>query len=351
MLEPSRRRDTTVVARLSSDAATVQKIADALAGSPAAEEIAVAAFEDASGRWSLAIYFRQHPDETALRALIASAAGTAAAQALGFETLAPTDWVDKSREGLAPVDAGRFVVHGAHARKRARINRIAVEIDAGLAFGTGHHGTTRGCLLALDRIIKQGNRRPTKSSFRSSPRKRKPRAPVCGPWTPACAGASGRLCCNPGRRTAALDVGTGTGVLAIAASKALRRPVLASDLDARAVAIARDNARINRVAGEVEVIHAAGLRAAAFRARGPYRLIFANILLGPLQGLATPIARLVAPRGRVVLSGLLTAEADAALASYRARGLALVRRISLDGWATLVLMRPAARRNTRRGSS
>jgi len=91
MLESSRRRDTTVVARLSSDAATVQKIADALAASPAAEEIAVAAFEDASGRWSLAIHFRQHPDETALRALIASAAGTAAAQALGFETLAPTD--------------------------------------------------------------------------------------------------------------------------------------------------------------------------------------------------------------------------------------------------------------------
>src|SRR5437764_1220377 len=175
MLEPSRRRDTTVVARLSSDAATVQKIADALAGSPAAEEIAVAAFEDASGRWSLAIYFRQHPDETALRALIASAAGTAAAQALGFETLAPTDWVDKSREGLAPVEAGRFVVHGAHARKRARINRIAVEIDAGLAFGTGHHGTTRGCLLALDRIIKERRHRQTKSSFRSSPRKRRRR--------------------------------------------------------------------------------------------------------------------------------------------------------------------------------
>ena len=234
-------------------------------------------------------------------------------------------------------------------RERARINRIAVEIDAGLAFGTGHHGTTRGCLLALDRIIKQGNRRPTKSSFRSSPRKL--RAPVCGPWTPACAGASGRLCCKPGRRTVALDVGTGTGVLAIAAAKALRRPVLASDLDRRAVAIARDNARINRVGGAVEVIHAAGLRAATFRARSPYRLIFANILLGPLQGLATPIARLVAPRGRVVLSGLLTAEADAALASYRARGLALVRRIRLEGWATLVLMRPAARRNTRRGRS
>jgi ribosomal protein L11 methyltransferase len=322
MPEPSRMRDATVVARLSSDAATVQKIAEALAGSPLAEEIAVAAFEDASGRWSLAVHFRRHPDETSVRALIASAAGAAAARALTFETLAPTDWVDKSREGLAPVAAGRFVIHGAHARERARINGIAIEIDASLAFGTGHHGSTRGCLLALDRTVKERRRSPT---------------------------GMARLHRKPGRRSVALDVGTGTGVLAIAAAKALRRGVLASDVDRRAVAIARDNARINRVGGTVEVIHAADLRAAAFRGRGPYRLIFANILLEPLKGLATPIARLVAPRGQVVLSGLLTADADAALASYRARGLALVRRIRLEGWATLVLMRPAARRSMQHG--
>jgi ribosomal protein L11 methyltransferase len=324
MPEPSRMHDTTAVARLSGDAATVQRIANALAGSPMAEEIAVAAFEDASGHWSLAVHFRQRPDETAVRALIVSAAGTAVAQAVSFETLAPTDWVDKSRAGLAPVEAGRFLVHGAHARERARINRIGIEIDAGLAFGTGHHGTTRGCLLALDWIMKE----------------RKPRR----------AGMA-VLRCKSGRRTVALDIGTGTGVLAIAAAKVLRRPVLASDLDRRAVAIARDNARINRVGGAVEVIHATGLRAPPFRARGPYRLIFANILLEPLRGLATPIARLVAPRGQVVLSGLFTADADAALACYRARGLALVRRIRLDGWTTLVLMRRAARRSMRRARS
>jgi ribosomal protein L11 methyltransferase len=324
MPEPSRMHDTTAVARLSGDAATVQRIANALAGSPMAEEIAVAAFEDASGHWSLAVHFRQRPDETAVRALIVSAAGTAVAQAVSFETLAPTDWVDKSREGLAPVEAGRFVVHGAHARERARINRIGIEIDAGLAFGTGHHGTTHGCLLALDWIIKERKPRPAGMAV---------------------------LHCKPGRRTVALDIGTGTGVLAIAAAKVLRRPVLASDLDRRAVEIARDNARINRVAGTVEVIHATGLRAAAFRARGPYRLIFANILLEPLRGLATPIARLVAPRGQVVLSGLFTADADAALACYRARGLALVRRIRLDSWTTLVLMRRAARRSMRRARS
>src|SRR5258708_19925896 len=322
MPEPSRMRDATVDGRLWSDAATVQTIAAALAGSPLAEEIAVAALEDASGRWSRAVRFRRRPDETSVRALIASAAGTEAARALTFETLAPTDWVDKSRQGLAPVAAGRFVVHGAHARERARINGIAIEIDASLAFGTGHHGSTRGCLLALDRIVKERRCRPTGMA----PLHRK-----------------------PGRRTVALDVGTGTGVLAIAAAKALRQGVLASDVDRRAVAIARDNARINRVGGRVEVMHAGGLGGAAFRGGGPYQLIFANILLAPLKGLATPIARLVAPNGRLVLSGLLTADADAALASYRARGLALVRRIQLEGWATLVLTRPAARRSARHG--
>jgi len=343
MPKPSRMRDTTAVARLSGDAATVQRIADALATSPTAEEIAVVVFEDASGRWSLAVHFRQRPDETAVRALIVSAAGTAVAQALSFETLAPTDWVDKSREGLAPVEAGRFVVHGAHVRERARIIRIGIEIDAGLAFGTGHHGTTRGCLLALDRIIKEERN----ERARSPPRKRGSRGHRLGLRVPASAGTNGKRM----RSAVALDVGTGTGVLAIAAAKALQRPVLASDVDPRAVAIARDNARINRVGGTVAVLHDAGLRDAAFRARGPYQIIFANILLEPLKALATPAARLLAPNGRLVLSGLLTADADAALACYRARGLALVRRIRLDGWTTLVLMRPAARRSMRHARS
>ena len=312
----------TVVARLSSDASTAQNIADALAESFEAEQFAASAFEEAPGRWSLAIHFRQRPDEAAVRALIASAAGSAAAHALVFETLAPTDWVRKSLEGLAPVEAGRFVVHGAHDRARVRANRIGIEIEAALAFGTGHHGTTRGCLLALDRIVKARRRQRDASVGATAPRKRRRRA---------------------------LDIGTGTGVLAIAAAKALRRPVLASDIDVRAVTIARDNARTNRVGAVVEVIHAAGVPTRPFRARAPYDLIFANILLDPLKALATPMARLVAPNGQVVLSGLLTAQAGAALASYRARGLALVRRVTLAGWATLTLVRPARRRRAKRG--
>ena len=314
----------TVVARLSSDASTAQKIADALTESFEAEQFAASAFEEASGRWSLAIHFRRQPDEAAVRALIGSAAGSAAARALVFATLAPTDWVRKSLEGLAPVEAGRFVVHGAHDRARVRANRTSIEIEAALAFGTGHHGTTRGCLLALDRIVKARRRRRSNSAGSTLPRK-------------------------PERRTVVLDIGTGTGVLAIAAAKALRRPVVASDIDARAVTIARDNARINRVGAVVEVVHAAGVLTAPFRARAPYGLIFANILLDPLKALATPMARLVAPNGLLVLSGLLTAQAGAALASYRARGLALVRRVMLEGWATLILVRPARSRRATRG--
>jgi ribosomal protein L11 methyltransferase len=295
MPEPS----PTVVARLSTDAATAKKIDAALSERFDASEVATSAFEEPDGRWSLALHFRERPDEAALRALIASAAGADAAKGIVLETLAPTDWVRKSLESLTPVGAGRFVVHGAHDRARVPANRIGIEIEAALAFGTGHHGTTRGCLLALDGIVK--GRRPRNI----------------------------------------LDVGTGTGVLAIAAVRTMRRPVLASDIDARSVRIARENAQLNRAGAYVEIVHQAGVGAGRFRRRAPFDLIFANILLEPLQRLATPLARLVAPNGRIVLSGLLLSQATPALASYRARGLVLVRRIRLEGWATLVLARPA----------
>src|SRR5262249_32368698 len=168
------------------------------------------------------------------------------------------------------------------------------------AFGTGHHGTTRGCLLALDALTKRGP-----------------------------------------RHLRVLDIGTGTGVLAIAAAKALRRPVLASDIDRRAVETARANARANQAGALVRVVHASGL--ADHRLRGPFDLVFANILLSPLKRLAAPIARVLAPDAHVVLSGLLVSQRSAALAAYRAQGLALVAQVPLDEWITLVL----ARRNAR----
>jgi ribosomal protein L11 methyltransferase len=286
---------SSVVARFSTEASVAQGVIGQIADSFDSTDAVATAFEDASGHWTVAIHFRDRPNPTAVRALVALAAGVEAANTLVFETIAAKDWVKASLEGLSPVAAGRFVVHGAHDRARVPVNAIGIEIEAALAFGTGHHGSTRGCLLALDAIAKA--RRPRKI----------------------------------------LDVGTGSGVLAIAAAKTLRRPVLASDIDAIAVRAARDNARRNRA--HITVVHAAGLAARPLRERAPFDLVLANILLAPLQRLAAPMARLLAPGARVVLSGLLTAQVNAALAPYRAHGLALERRIQLGGWATLVLRR------------
>jgi ribosomal protein L11 methyltransferase len=275
-------------ARLTTDRATAQRLADFLTDTLDEQDVAVAALESDGGAWSTAIYFSKPPNQTAMRALVALEVGAGLANTLVFERVEARDWVAASLEGLAPVHAGRFLVHGRHDRARVAPNRIGIEIEAALAFGTGHHGTTRGCLLAVDSIVRQ--KRPQKI----------------------------------------LDVGTGSGVLAIAAAKALHKRVLASDIDHRAVAVARENARLNKAAPMIAFISAAGLGAHRFAAGGPFDLVLANILLGPLTRLAQP-----------VLSGLLHSQAQTALMAYRAQGLVLQRRIPLDEWTTLVLRRPA----------
>ena len=289
----------THLARVAADAALARRLGDALAERFAADA-AVAIFEIADGRWMVEVHFTAPPARAAIRRLVQAVGGGRAV--LTFATVAPRDWVKASLAGLAPVAAGRFLVHGAHDRAAVGPNRLSIEIEAGLAFGTGHHATTRGCLLALDRLM-------------SSRRAR--------------------------GRHAVLDLGTGSGVLAIAAARALRRRVVASDIDKLALAVARDNARINGAASLIELVHARGLAAHRLRERGPYELVFANILLAPLKIVAAPMARLLAPGARVVLSGLLVMHAAAALAAYAVHGLALERRIVLDGWATLVLRRRA----------
>jgi len=283
----------TTIARLQADQTTARQIADALVEVIDPETTAVSSAEAADG-WVVEIHFRDPPDEAAFRDLIDPIAGPTAGT-LSFASVAATDWVKKSLEGLKPVDAGRFVVHGAHDRGEVPPARIGIEIEAALAFGTGHHGTTRGCLLAFDAIAK-----------RKAPRR-------------------------------ILDIGTGSGVLAIAAAKRLRTHVLASDIDRQAVVAARGNARLNHVASWVEMIHASGLSARRFGVSAPYDLIFANILLAPLKRMAAPACRLIAPGGCIILSGLLRADAPAALSAYGAQGLRFERRIDLEGWATLVM--------------
>ncbi len=290
----------TTVATLETDEQSARRIADVIAESFAADDVAVSLVDDGAGRWRVAVHFRGAPDEATIRDLVAAAAGDAA-KTLRFERIAAADWVRASLAGLAPVAAGCFVVHGAHDRAKIPPSKIGIEIEAALAFGTGHHGTTRGCLLALDAICKShGGRRATRSI---------------------------------------LDLGTGSGVLAIAAARALHRPVLATDIDGEAVRVARANAALNRAGGFVAVIRANGVTAANVRRRAPYDLVFANILLGPLQRLAAPLTRLIAPGARVIVSGLQSSQANAAVAAYRR--LRLERRIDRDGWATLVLRRPA----------
>ena len=186
-------------------------------------------------------------------------------------------------------------MHGQHDRAKVPANKIGIEIEAALAFGTGHHGTTRGCLLLLDEVLKA-----------HLPRR-------------------------------VLDVGTGTGVLAIAAAKALQKRVLASDIDPLSVRVAADNARLNGAGDLVETIRATGFSAPHFAERGPFDLVLANILANPLRQMATPMARHLAPSALVILSGLLPHQAQGVIAAYRVRGLVLVRQIRIEGWSSLLL--------------
>jgi ribosomal protein L11 methyltransferase len=211
---------------------------------------------------------------------------------LSFEPLAQQDWVATSLIGLKPVRAGRFLIHGSHDRVRVPKNAIGIEIEAALAFGTGHHGTTRGCLLALDQLLSRRVR-------------------------PRCI----------------LDVGTGTGILAIAAARAAHVPVTATDIDPAACKAARDNARLNRVHGWVVVARAKA------KVGGPYNLIMANILARPLIAMSGQIARLLGPSGHLVLSGLLPEHARSVISAYRQHGLSLERRMLVDGWVTLTMYR------------
>jgi ribosomal protein L11 methyltransferase len=284
-----------LTATLVTDVQSARHIAVCFTEGEFADDVAVSLVDAGAGQSRVTLYFRGPMIEGVVRDLTISAAGLAAGDALAFGRIARKDWVLESLHGLKPVRAGRFTIHGAHDRGCATVNRIGIQIEAAQAFGTGHHGTTLGCLLALDRLNKSA---------------------------------------KPQR---ILDLGTGSGVLAIAAARSFRRRVLATDIDVQAVRIARDNARLNRAGGLLCVRRAEGVALPELRARAPYDLVLANILLTPLQKLASPLSTIVAPGGRVVLAGLLKSQLNAALASYWR--FTLQRRIEIDGWITLVLKR------------
>lgn len=211
------------------------------------------------------------------------------------ETLADADWLAMALSGLPPVRAGRFFVYGVHDRGRTPNHTINLRIEAGAAFGTGHHGTTVGCLLAYHDLLKQ---------------RRFPRV---------------------------LDVGTGTGVLAIAAMRTGSDLAVGTDIDPVSVRIAAENAKVNRV--RVSFSHAYGLRDRSVRQAGPYDLVFANILATPLVWLAGDIGDALRPGGLAILSGLLRTQERYVRAAYLSHGFRLERRIHRDAWATLVLRR------------
>lgn len=253
----------TTVARLICDEGTAKRVANLLSESLEASEAAIAAFEATDAQWAVEVHFETPPDEPALRRLV----GTVTDAALAFDTIEPKDWVAASLADLKPVIAGRFTVHGAHDRAALAANRIGIEIEAALAFGTGHHGTTRGCLLALDRIVKERAR----------------------------------------RRARILDIGTGTGVLAVELARAGAR-VIAVDHSPRMLEAARAKARD---AGLLGIELRQGDARALPLADGEVDAALAHMVV---QYLASPgevlreMARAVRPGGAVVVVDFLSHE-------------------------------------------
>jgi ribosomal protein L11 methyltransferase len=259
---------------------------------------AVSAFETAPEEWRLEAYPKSpllSPELRAQLALAAAAAGGAVLEMVE-DRLPDRDWLAENQLAFPPLRVGRFFIYGSHYRGLVPAGTIGVAVDAATAFGTGEHPSTRACLLAVDRLA----------------RRRRFRKP--------------------------LDIGTGTGILSIAAAKLLHRNVLAADIDPGAVRVARHNVARNGVANSVQICRASGYRHRTLR-KARHDLIFANILARPLAEMARDLARTLAPSGRAILSGLLRRQEPIVLAPHRSCGIILDHRLVIDGWSTLVMRR------------
>jgi ribosomal protein L11 methyltransferase len=266
-----------------------ERLSDVLAGLDPSPASAVSVEEVSKVSWSLDAFCTDEPLANEAAEIISRETSGAR---VSVQMLDDKDWVAESLAGLPAVHAGRFIVAGAHELAKAAPGKIPVWIEAGPAFGTGHHGTTKGCLEALALELKR--KRPSR----------------------------------------VLDIGTGSGVLAIAAVKAGAGFALGTDLYAESVRIARENAKNNRAGRNLKLLYASGAGHQAIRAGAPYDLVLANILAKPLVGLAPEIAKLVKPGGRIILSGLLNHQEPQVKAAYSGRGLHLVARRRLNGWST-----------------
>ncbi|MDN5786878.1 50S ribosomal protein L11 methyltransferase [Pseudorhodobacter sp.] len=275
-----------------------EALADAMEGmEPEPTGVGVFEIEDDSGLWEVGAYFLEAPDKVMLEVL----ATAFEAKPFALSELPEIDWVAHVRRELAPVEAGRFFVYGSHDADKVPNDpaRVPLQIEATVAFGTGHHGTTLGCLKAFDKLVGQG-------------------------FAPS--------------RVA--DIGCGTAVLALAAARVLPGAlIIASDIDEVAVDVARANMAINALEGRVECLEAAGFDHPRLREAAPFDLVFANILKGPLVQLAPDMARYIAEDGLCILSGLLAVQADSIEAAYHAEGFVSVSRDDLGEWSTLVLRR------------
>jgi ribosomal protein L11 methyltransferase len=281
------------------DTGAARSIAGLIEESVIRPPLAVTLFEAPGDGWVIDAYYEDAIGVAEIADLIDGGPAVRSAN-ITIEVVPDENWVAVSQAGLPPVVAGRFLVHGSHDRAIGRLKRDAIEIDAGEAFGTAHHATTLGCLIAIDRLSR------------------------------------GRAF------TRVLDLGCGSGVLAIAAARVLpKAAIIASDFDPEAVRVAGENVRKNALAGRIALVAALGLDHPALRRRAPYDFVIANILAEPLIALAQRLAGVIPPRGVVVLSGILQSQGAAVLAAYGAAGFARERVDWLNGWVTLTLRRRA----------